>query len=177
MTAADPFAHVRDERLRRLTAYWLGKRAGRLMPAPRDIDAVEIPALLPYLWIYDFLPEARRFRCRLAGDEVNMLLGLSLRGRYLEEIAPPVALPLARERFLGVVDTPAISHAVGTMLLASDRRVPGERMIFPLSSDGSQVDRVLGITVCALDRIERDGAVADMHMHETRTPVAALPGA
>jgi hypothetical protein len=177
MTGNDPFAHVRDERLRRLSAYWLGKRAGRLMPAPRDIDAVEIPTLLPYLWIYDFLPVERRFRCRLAGDEVNILWGMNLRGRYLEEIAPPVALPLARERFLGVVDTPAISHAIGMMLLASDRRMLGERMIFPLSSAGGQVDRVIGITVCSLGRIERDGAVTDLDMRETRTPVAALPGA
>jgi hypothetical protein len=52
-------------------AYWESKRAGRKMPARRDLDPVlEIPKLVPWVVLVDVLRDPLDFRFRLIGSGV-----------------------------------------------------------------------------------------------------------
>lgn len=82
------FGHVTHTVLRRLIAHWLDKRSQRAMPSRYDIDPIEIPWALEWIWLCDYRPEDRRFRFRLAGEQVNAFWGSNIGGCYLDEIVP-----------------------------------------------------------------------------------------
>src|SRR5258706_10751243 len=66
-----PISHHID-----LYRYWLAKRAGRSMPARRDLDPCDIPKLLPYVMIVDNVDD--RLRWRLVGTAVAREAGRDL---------------------------------------------------------------------------------------------------
>ena len=56
-----------------------------------DIDPAEIPRLLPFIWLCDYLPDSRRFRYRLMGDHVRDAYDNNITGRYVDELVSPSA--------------------------------------------------------------------------------------
>lgn len=75
--------------LRDLHAYWLGKWRGTSMPRRADIEPLEIPTLLPMVYLVDIDREPLRFRFRLVGTRVVAWFGRDLTGDYLSEGATP----------------------------------------------------------------------------------------
>ena len=55
--------------------YWDSKRAGRRMPARRDIEPTEIVGLLPYVVLIDVERDPLDFRYRLVGTGVAARFG------------------------------------------------------------------------------------------------------
>jgi len=55
--------------------YWDSKRAGRRMPARRDIEPTEILDLLPYVVLIDVERDPLDFRYRLVGTAVAARIG------------------------------------------------------------------------------------------------------
>jgi hypothetical protein len=174
------FGHVRDERLRRLVAYWLDRRQGRTMPARRDIDPVDIPAVLPFIWLNDVVPGAApgdelRFRCRLAGEAINAVHRRSVRGLTLEDYVPADDLPVVTEQYTAVARTPLVLHALGRVYHQTRQYIVGERIVLPLSADGGgTADVLLGATVYttidAAGLTPPDAELSDDFV-ETRTPL------
>lgn len=76
-----------DARVAAAFYYWRRKRAGRSMPSRADIDATEIPKLLPDLMLVDVLGDGR-YRYRLIGAENARAQGVNATGRYLDEVIP-----------------------------------------------------------------------------------------
>ncbi|MCW5750354.1 MAG: PAS domain-containing protein [Alphaproteobacteria bacterium] len=86
MTAMAQIGTLTSEiRLVRLLEYWEGKRAGREMPRRSDIDPIEIPAILPILYLTEVGHEPFRVRFRLVGTEVVRLTGRDVTGRHVDE--------------------------------------------------------------------------------------------
>ena len=73
-------------RLKEAYAYWASKRGLRPMPRRCDIDAVEIPALLPYLTLIDVLSDPFDFRYRLIGGEVRRISHGNYTGKRFSEL-------------------------------------------------------------------------------------------
>ena len=86
------FAHVRDERLRRLLRHWLERRGDGLAPRRSAIDPTAIGPILASVWMCDYLPADRRFRMRLAGEDINRLDGRNVTQCMFEEIIGPPLL-------------------------------------------------------------------------------------
>ena len=149
MADLEPFG---DDRLRQLAGYWLTIRGSRIAPRRSDIDPVEIRWALPIIWLCDFIPEQRRFRYRLAGEEINKMFGFSLRGKYLDEIMRPQALTIPLKRNIRVVSEPSIAHCRGAVYLHHGKTVLGERLVLPLSDDGLRGTGILGATAYQWDR-------------------------
>src|SRR5882672_5085787 len=85
----DAFAHVKDERLRRLLRHWLECRGGGLATKRSAIDPTAIGPILSSVWLCDYEPADRRFRMRLAGEDINRLYGRNVTQSYFEEIIEP----------------------------------------------------------------------------------------
>lgn len=145
----DRFNDVRDPRLRTLCSNWLALRGPRRMPSRVDLDPTGIPAVLPYVWLYDFEPPDR-FRCRLIGEEVKRLYTPSPRGRYIDEIFPADHAIEVTARFQRIVQRCQAMHTHGWCKVAEDQQVHGERVTLPLSSDGVRPDALVGATIYAL---------------------------
>lgn len=135
--------------LRKGYEYWNSKRAGRSIPARRDIDPAEITALLPHVVLIDVLRDSDfgplDFRYRLMGGAIEANLSNRYTGLRMSEI--PHQRPPSRlwSNFETVVTTrqPLITQVpyIGPhkdFLAAQD-------LITPLSSDGSSVDMLFNL--------------------------------
>ena len=138
---------IGDQRLVALWQHWLDRRGGKAMPSRRDIDPSRVPAILSYLFIYDYHPDTGRFYCRLAGEEIYAAAGVHGAKRFIEELFVSPTLERVRERYRRVVLTPAVIHTKGLMRVASGYRIPGERIVLPLARDGATSDGLIGATI------------------------------
>lgn len=138
-----------DERLHRLHAYWNGLRpAPDLLPGRQHFDPVDIPALLPYLWLLDVSRDPLRFRYRLSGTELVKAMGADFNGKYLDEIRGDFANTTTGLQHAEVVRTgaPAFREGWPTLHQGMEFRWM-QRLVLPLARDGKTVDIVLGIGV------------------------------
>src|SRR5215813_1374292 len=68
--------------------YWRLKGAAKPMPGRADIDPLDIPRLLPNVFLMDVVPgNPRRFRFRLVGTRIADLEG-EMTDRFLDEFVP-----------------------------------------------------------------------------------------
>jgi hypothetical protein len=172
----DDFAHVKDERLRRLLGHWIEERGDGLAPSRMAIDPTAIGPILASIWMCDFLPAERRFRMRLAGEEINHLYGRNVTHCYFEDMIAPTMLADVVRRYRRVVEEPAILHCGGSIYLASDRSDKGERLVLPLLDDHGAVMHVIGASIMQLDPLVVEGPIQRESMVETFTPLAEPAG-
>jgi len=139
---AAPAAAVRAHE--ELFAYWVSLRASGRLPGRRDIDPGCFKRLLPTISLIDVLPGAGDFRIRLAGTGLYNVYGGEITGRPLAEVYSPAALDYWRGELGGVVSDqrPAVGAHNLAWRGASHLSVLWLRL--PLSSNGEDVDMILG---------------------------------
>lgn len=133
--------------LRRLTAYWIEKCAGRRMPAFADIDPVEVPWALSRVYIVRVVDGGADFVYRLAGEAINLRYLGSLAGRRISELMAPDSAAAITERWRRVVQTPAAYYVDSEHPTASGTRIRGRRVVLPLGPAEGEADHILGMTV------------------------------
>jgi hypothetical protein len=169
----DAFAHVKDERLRRLLRHWLACRGDGLAPKRSAIDPTAIGPILASVWMCDYLPDERSFRMRLAGEDINRVYGRNVTQCTFEEIIAPAMLPDLLQRYRRVVEEPAIMHCAGNIYLASDRSEVGERLVLPLADDSGAIRHAIGASVYRMELKAGEGPIMRESMTNTYTPLMA----
>jgi hypothetical protein len=158
-------AVITEPALLEIAAHWHAARGDRLLPAWRDIDACALAPHLPIVWSwrYDFTCET--FVGRLAGEEINAMLGVSIRGKTIEECFAPDVAAVVRQRYQTVMDGPSLMVSHGKVFARTGRTGSGTRIVLPLANDGVRPDGLLGATVYRLGIVPtaRDGATIDHH--------------
>jgi len=158
-------AAIKQSALLEVAAHWHAARRDRLLPAWRDIDALALGRHLAIVWSwrYDFARDT--FVGRLAGEEITAMLGLSIRGKTLEECFPADAVAVVRERYKAVMDGPNFMFSHGKVFVRVGLTGHGERVVLPLADDGINADGILGATVYLLGITPtvRDGVSIDHH--------------
>jgi len=74
------------EKIGQLYAHWLGLAVAGI-PDRSAFDPDAVKDLLPYLMIVELEDEPFRVRFRLSGSKVDEVTGMSITGRYLDELA------------------------------------------------------------------------------------------
>lgn len=167
------FIHLKDQGLRRLLQHWLDRRIGRPVPSRASIDPAELGSLLSSIWMCDYLPQGRRFRMRLAGEDINRVYGRSINQCDFEEIIAPDMLDHVLFLYRRVIEEPAILHCSGHIYLASGRSRVGERLVLPLTDDSGAVMHAIGASIMSNARPGDSGPIVRESMTETFTPVIA----
>src|SRR5260221_4000565 len=76
-----------DERIVELYRYWLAIHPARgLIPGRQHFDPVDVPRLLPLLWLIEFQRHPLRFKYRLVGTEHVQALGRDPTSQWLDEV-------------------------------------------------------------------------------------------
>ncbi len=135
-----------DPKLGPVYDYWRLKCRESGLPRPGDIDPAHIPpGILPYLTLLDVIDGGTTFRVRLVGTASAAASGGDHTGKYLEETMPGEVLAAALARYRAAIAhrRPVLTYADYDML--GGERVRNRMMVFPLSSDGAVVDRLLGV--------------------------------
>ena len=146
----DAFAHVRDPRLRRFLAHYLGLRQGRRIPRRDQISPLDFPDLLSSVFLYEFDPASQDFHIRLAGDHIARMLQTARAGARLSEVFPPAAFPIVLERYRRVCLTPSVMHNVGRVFHNLGGSGYGERIAMPLLGEDGTPAFFLGATCYAV---------------------------
>ncbi len=141
------FAHVEDEKIRSVLAHWLDVRGDRLCPSRTDLDPLNMRAALEIVFILDFEAESRRLRYRLSGEKVNDVYGVSLAGRYLDEILGAEAYEKSWSRNELLIKVPYIRYNIGYIYGQRREIWLGQRLLLPLVTNGRSVDGILGVVV------------------------------
>lgn len=132
-------------RLGRLYDYWQGKRGGRICPARRDIDPLEMRWAMGHLCLLDHVADTDDFRFRLYGVEFVRKEGMDLTGKLMSD--HPDGIHAARvNRLLRHVRRsarPWAGHEESTIL---GRPWSYTSLILPLAADGETVDMILAGT-------------------------------
>ena len=130
--------------------YWDSKRGARTMPARRDIDPIEIKALLPHVVLMDVLREAKPgwpldFRYRVMGSAVDRHMSRPFTGLHMSDLPQQQPDSQMWQNF----------SAVATERQPRFHRVPyvGPHkdflsvidLVMPLSNDGETVNMLLSI--------------------------------
>lgn len=77
-----------DPRLKRFLAHWLSIAGDRPLPARADLDPIDVPDLLPFVFLVEVLPDLPvDFAYRLIGSDIVANTARSHVGRRLSEIA------------------------------------------------------------------------------------------
>jgi hypothetical protein len=133
-----------DHRLHQIHAYWKSCCRGRRMPARSDIDPVDVPALLPFIFLVDVLSDPRDFRFRLAGTHFRTFAGTEVTGRLVGDVFPPEFNAEVLYHWNNCVERQELAVGSGKLWVPERDHVEWEGIILPLSPDGTTVNMLLG---------------------------------
>jgi hypothetical protein len=129
-----------------LYRYWITKRAGRSMPARRDLNPADIPNLLPSLIIVDKVDD--QFRYRLVGTAAAREIGRDPTGSILASYAStPESGAAARAIHERVFTTARSVFVSGEFKVTSGAIVNMSLLTVPLSDDGTDVNMAVSALV------------------------------
>ena len=118
------------------------------LPGRRHLDPVDIPELLPNIWMIDVQRAPLRFRFRLVGTEVVKFTQRDVTGRWLDEIYPDYENTEAFRRHRDCAENGRPSYRKSGVLSNPGRNyIEAERLYLPLAEDGQEVDIVLVMTL------------------------------
>ncbi|WP_162914860.1 PAS domain-containing protein [Desertibaculum subflavum] len=129
--------------LRRLFAYWQDKRRGQDFPSRRDLDPREFAFALGHVLLIDVLERPQRFRFRLHGSVLSFRARYDMTGRMVDELPDEENRAVLLQRCRDLVRTrrPCFARSQRTV----DGTAYGYEVVWlPLSSDGEQIDMLLG---------------------------------
>jgi hypothetical protein len=136
---------LKDRRLIELCRYWAAKRRGGALPGRRDVDPMELRALLPHLFLLDVVRSTSLlFRFRLVGTALVELSGRDLTGETIGEEQYGAGTDWILDT-LGRVAREAAPVAQRIDMGWTGRPVRRAEVAFlPLASDGHTVNMILG---------------------------------
>ena len=160
-----------------LEAYWLSVRGNRTVPLRSDIDPRGIESALDFSFIVERVA-AGVVRFRLAGSQLNEMMGMDVRGMLLTSFFGVNSRAEMLEAINGVFEGPEImevtlesSESVGKPALL------GQMLLMPLKSDLGDISRAIGCfpTRGAMGRAPRrfeiSGTVQRRPLRENAKPV------
>lgn len=160
-----------------LMAHWLdlSRARGGGVPLRAQIDPAAIAPLLSCTYICE--RTGADIRYRLAGAQIEQVLGASVRGMTLPEIFhDPLALEVIGGIYNSIMDGPSLAFGRGQVYVRLDRISFGTRLVLPLSSDGSAVDMLIGVTVREVERKLGVDESTDKRQNSVVIPLRDLPG-
>ena len=145
----DPEPSILAPVLQPLLAYWKSRAGDRPLPARADIDPLDIPRLLPFLYLVDVEPLTggtmpHRFRYRLVGTGIVERNGRDPTGRYLDDFENRPFHETIMADYARCATEKRPVAATRRFMDATGRHWPYQRLVLPLSENGQDVNMLLG---------------------------------
>jgi hypothetical protein len=133
----------------RFLDYWLSIKPVGGLPGRQHFDPLDIPDLMPRVWMLDVLREPLRYRYRLAGTKEVGTLEREATGRMFDEVHSHLRNdPEAIGRFNVTVQSGVATYRKGAVLILHHRdHWSVENCIVPLARDGKTIDILVACSV------------------------------
>jgi hypothetical protein len=143
-----PIAGHAHEDIKDLYQYWSGLAPSGVLPGRRHFDPLEIPHLLPNVWLIDVHRDPFRFWRRLVGTRIEEFAGRSLVNGWVADTLDEDRQSGVHKNLTDVVLTGQPSWRRGKSLIRYEKGFSElERIYLPLAEDGGTVDMILAMTL------------------------------
>lgn len=134
--------------IRALYEYWCGLTPNGEMPGRQHFDPLDIPHLLPNIWLLEIHREPLRFWRRVVGSRIEEFAGRNLTKGWVAERLGEERLSGVHKNLTKVVESGQPSWRRGKSLIYFEKNFTDlERLYLPMASDGETVDMILAMTV------------------------------
>ncbi|GAB2175871.1 PAS domain-containing protein [Dongia sp. agr-C8] len=140
-------ARIQHPILKRMVAFWDGKRAGRDWPLRNDFDPLEFWFAVGYVSLIDVRSSEtgrRRYFFRLDGTRQVDLFGVDFTGKFLDQVYDAESLPLAEASYGAAVEQGEPQY-YARQVEFHERPIQYEIVILPLSRTGPAVDMLMTV--------------------------------
>lgn len=138
----------------RLYQYWNAARGDRFAPARADFDPVDVPYLLPNLYIYKVLTDPLDYELTLLGTKMVEMMGRDATGQRLDQVISGLeGVAHMRKEYDRVYTTREFVYSEVAAAWVGRDYIMYRRLLLPFSDDGKTVNRILG---CAFFTIKED---------------------
>jgi hypothetical protein len=129
--------------------YWLSIKPRDGLPGRQNFDPLDIPLLMPRVWMLDVLRDPLRYRYRLAGTKEVETLQREVTGMMFGDVHPHLSEDSpAFQRFSETTLSSIVSYRKGTVVAVHDKKHQiVENCIAPLARDGKTVDILVACSV------------------------------
>ncbi|WP_421780443.1 PAS domain-containing protein [Kiloniella litopenaei] len=139
---------VWEEKNRALYEYWLSIHPDKTtLPGRQHLDPMDIPVLLPNIWLVDVVQDPLRFRFRLFGTAHYAAMDRDCTGMWIDEAFPDFTRSGFDQDYINIVETKLPSYRKGSASYHIPNYKTIERIMLPLAENGTDVDMILALTV------------------------------
>jgi len=131
-------------KITKLVDYWRAQHPEQGLPGRQHIDPVDIPELLPNVWLIDVQHNPLRYRLRLVGTRIVAYAGEDNTGQWLHERWPDYDDAPMRQTVLSGKPT---WWRGPSQFRPEKSYFELERVRLPLSGDGKTVDMLFCLTI------------------------------
>lgn len=118
------------------------------LPGREHFDPIDVPYLLPNIWLIEVHRDPLRFWRRLVGTKIEEFAGKSLQGGWVGDRLKDDRLSSVNRHLAEVVEIKRPSWRRGKSLIQFEKKYSEiERLYLPLASDGDVVDMILAISI------------------------------
>ncbi|MBI3452005.1 MAG: PAS domain-containing protein [Rhodospirillales bacterium] len=134
-------------KIQALYEYWQRRRGTRRIPSRSDIDPLDVPVLLPHLFLIDVPLAGWPLTYRLAGTAVAALFGQELTGQAVGEGTLNDYRDEVHVRYAAIIASQRPFYHQARLRERTNDFTDIERLILPLSDDEKRVNMLLGMVV------------------------------
>ena len=137
-------------KIRVLFDYWRSIHPESGLPGRGDFDPVDIPELLPNVWMVDVARAPLRFRFRVIGTEIVKFTDHDHTGRWLDEVYKGFTESPAFGFYRDCVEDRRANYRKGRARIRNTpQSIEAEQLTLPLATNGRDVDILLMMTLYA----------------------------
>lgn len=143
-----PIPSEAHEGVKSLYNYWCEISPNGQLPGRKHFDPIDLPRLLPNLWLIEVHREPLRFWRRLVGSKIEEFAGMNLTGGWVGDRLSGTRLSGVHSYLMDVVESKRPNWRRGKSLIRFEKDYAElERLYLPMADDGVTVDMILAITV------------------------------
>lgn len=136
---------IADPQIRQVFRYWRARYSPGTLPRRADIDPAGLPPdCLPHLFLFRLEPNGR-LRYLLIGTAIVKVVGRDNTGQYLDEVLTGRAGARRLRLNHRVIEERVPLYFSGPAFSHTEERRRVQRLLLPVSSDGTACDYIFGI--------------------------------
>ncbi|WP_179188587.1 PAS domain-containing protein [Kiloniella majae] len=137
-----------DAKNRALYEYWLSIHPDSdTLPGRQHLDPIDIPSLLPNVWLVDVVKDPVRFRFRLFGTAHYGAMDRDCTGMWIDEAFPSFLGSEVYSDYINLIENGVPSYRKGPASFHIPNYKTIERIMLPLAENGTDVNMILALTV------------------------------
>lgn len=130
--------------LRDIYDYWVSISPAGGLPARKDLDPLDIPKLLPFIYMLDVHYDPLRYKVRLVGTGIIRKTGRESTGEWFDKVVPNFERSKAKTHLDTCVERAApVFRRDEFQLDATNKKVIAERLYLPFANDSKTPDMLL----------------------------------